>query len=110
MDIKGLNEKFVKAKTIKELEVRLETTIKRNPEIDAADLDGEVVMMNMEKGQYFMMNEIGSRIWEIIQEPTMVSLVIDKLLGEFQVDKEECEKTVIDFLNELSYADLIKIS
>lgn len=110
MDIKSLNGKFTNVKVIKELAVKAGTTVSRNPEIDATDLDGEAVMMNMEKGQYFMMNEVGSRIWEIIDEPTKVSLVIETLIKEFEVDKEECEKTVINFLSELSYAELIKVS
>lgn len=110
MVIKNLNEKFANAKIIKDLGIKLDATILRNPDIDATDLDGEVVMMNMEKGQYFMMNEVGSRIWEIIEEPVNVTSVIDTLLGEFEVNKEECEETVIDFLNKLRYADLIKVS
>ena len=27
-------------------------------------------MMNLDKGQYFMMNEVGSRIWELIEGNT----------------------------------------
>ena len=80
MDMKKLNERFVNSK---KGNIQLENAISRNPEIDATDLDGEVVMMNLEKGQYFMMNEVGSRIWEIINEPIKVSSVINKLLEEF---------------------------
>ncbi|MEG2017876.1 MAG: lasso peptide biosynthesis PqqD family chaperone [Clostridium sp.] len=107
--MKNLNEKFVNAKKIKETSVSEDMVISRNPEIDATDLDGEVVMMNMEKGQYFMMNEVGSRIWELIEEPIKVDAVVNKLLQEFEVEKEECEKTVIEFINELTYADLIQV-
>lgn len=110
MDIKNLNEKFSNAKRIKDTQVKLNNIISRNPEIDATDLDGEVVMMNMEKGQYFMMNEVGSRIWEIIEEPMKISELIDSLLGEFEVERDECENTVMEFLNDLSYGDLIKVS
>lgn len=110
MDIKNLNEKFSNAKRIKDTQVKLNNIISRNPEIDATDLDGEVVMMNMEKGQYFMMNEVGSRIWEIIEEPMKISELIDTLLGEFEVERDECENTVMEFLNDLSYGDLIKVS
>lgn len=110
MDIKKLNEKFSNAKRIKDTQVQLNNIISRNPEIDATDLDGEVVMMNMEKGQYFMMNEVGSRIWEIIEEPMKISELIDALLGEFDVERDECENAVMEFLNDLSYGDLIKVS
>ncbi|MEG0307049.1 MAG: lasso peptide biosynthesis PqqD family chaperone [Clostridium sp.] len=110
MDIKKLNEKFKNAKLIKELEINLEATIARNLEIDATDLDGEVVMMNMEKGEYFMMNEVGSRIWEIIEEPRTVTSVINILLSEFEVEEKDCKETVIEFLTNLKGAELISVN
>ena len=107
MDMKKLNERFTNSKKVS---IQLENAIARNQEIDATDLDGEFVMMNMEKGQYFMMNDVGSRIWEIIEEPIKVSEIINALLSEFEVEREECENTVMEFLNDLNYGDLIKIS
>ncbi|MEG1254492.1 lasso peptide biosynthesis PqqD family chaperone [Clostridium sp.] len=108
MNIKKLNVKSVKIK--KNYGVALDSVITRNSEIDATDLDGEVVMMNLDKGQYFMMNQVGSRIWEIIGEPIKVSKVIDTLLGEFEVEGKECEETVVEFLGKLKYAELISAS
>lgn len=107
MDMKKFNERFINSKKVN---IEKENIISRNPEIDATDLDGEVVMMNMEKGQYFMMNEVGSRIWEIIEEPIKVSEIINALLSEFEVEREECENTVMEFLNDLNYGALIKVS
>lgn len=107
MDMKKLNERFANSK---KGNVEIENIISKNPEIDATDLDGEVVMMNMEKGQYFMMNDVGSRIWEIIEEPIKVSEIINALISEYEVEREECENTVMEFLNDLSYGDLIKVS
>lgn len=107
MDMKKHNERFANSK---KGNVEIENIISKNPEIDATDLDGEVVMMNMEKGQYFMMNDVGSRIWEIIEEPIKVSEIINALISEYEVEREECENTVMEFLNDLSYGDLIKVS
>lgn len=107
MDMKKLNERFANSK---KGNVEIENIISKNPEIDATDLDGEVVMMNMEKGQYFMMNDVGSRIWEIIEEPIKVSEIINALISEYEVEREECENIVMEFLNDLSYGDLIKVS
>jgi len=82
----------------------------KNLEIDDTDLDGEKVMMNLEKGQYFMMNEVGSRIWDIIKEPIKVSEIINALTSEYDVDSKTCEDNVVDFLGRLNNADLIAIS
>lgn len=90
--------------------INLDTIINKNLEIDDTDLDGEKVMMNLDRGQYFMMNEVGSRIWDIIEKPMNVRQVIETLRGEYQVDEETCKDTVIEFLGRLDNADLISVS
>lgn len=97
-------------KVKKDYGINLETVINKNLEIDDTDLDGEKVMMNLDKGEYFMMNEVGSRIWEIISEPINVRRIIDTLRSEYEVDEETCKDTVVEFLGRLNNADLISIS
>ena len=55
-----INFKKSTEKTKKDFEINLDTIINKNLEIDDTDLDGEKVMMNLDKGEYFMMNEVGS--------------------------------------------------
>lgn len=94
---------------IKPVDIKLNSMIIRNAEIDDTDLDGEKVMMNLDKGQYFMMNEVGSRIWEIASEPKTVEEIVRVLLNEYEVEREQCENTVVEFLGELAKSDLIKV-
>ena len=94
----------------KDYGINLDTVINKNLEIDDTDLDGEKVMMNLDKGEYFMMNEVGSRIWEIISEPINVKEIISTLRNEYEVDEETCRDTVIEFLGRLDNADLISIN
>lgn len=108
MEIKKLKVKS--AEINGNMKMTLNSKIIRNSDIDATDLDGEVVMMNLEKGQYFMMNQVGSRIWEIIKEPSTVNNIINTLLGEFQVEKNQCKENVVEFLGKLKNADLISIN
>lgn len=97
-------------KVKKDYGINLDTVINKNLEIDDTDLDGEKVMMNLDKGEYFMMNEVGSRIWEIISEPINVKEIISTLRNEYEVDEETCKDTVIEFLGRLDNADLISIN
>ena len=97
-------------KVKKDYGINLDTVINKNLEIDDTDLDGEKVMMNLDKGEYFMMNEVGSRIWEIISEPINVKEIINTLRNEYEVDEETCKDTVIEFLGRLNHADLISIN
>ena len=105
-----INFKKNNGKVRKDLEINLDTVINKNLEIDDTDLDGEKVMMNLDKGEYFMMNEVGSRIWEIISEPINVKGIIENLCSEYEVDEETCKDTVVEFLGRLNNAELISIS
>ena len=88
-----------------------DSTIKRNPELVASEIDGETVMMSIDNGEYFGLDTVGSRIWEIIKEPIKVEQLIDILLEEFEVSREQCELDTIDFLNQLFDKKLVlKIS
>ena len=89
--------------------MKLETVVKRNHEIDASDLDGEKVMMDLEKGHYFMLNGVGSDIWDLIENPISIKMIIEELMKQYEVGYEECEKEVKDFLHNLHHANLVMI-
>ena len=107
LDFKRFSGKVGQAR--KDYGVNIDSVITKNTEIDDTDLDGEKVMMNLDKGQYFMMNEVGSRIWELIEGNTPIVNIIETLTNEYDVDEETCENTVMEFLGRLKNADLIKV-
>ena len=89
--------------------IESENIIVKNKEIDDSDIDGDKVMMNLDKGEYFMMNQVGSRIWDIIINPITVKDIIIKLLEEYDVEENTCKASVIEFLERLNRAELISI-
>lgn len=87
--------------------INLDSIVSYRQDIDTTDIDGEKVMMDLVKGQYFALNSVGSRIWEEIQSPVKVSEVVNILLSEYEVDRETCEKSVIEFIEGLNSAGLL---
>ncbi|MDD3225754.1 MAG: lasso peptide biosynthesis PqqD family chaperone [Clostridium sp.] len=77
--------------------------------LDTTDLDGEVVMMDMDRGKYYNFNAVGSRIWKFIEEPIPIKEVIDRLLSEFDIDENKCGTSVMEFVKKLKADDLIEI-
>ncbi len=73
-------------------------------------MDEEVVMMSVEKGNYYGLNRVGSEIWEKLTEPLTVGSLCDKLMQEFDVEKEQCEREVITYLEKLVSEGLILVS
>ena len=89
--------------------ISLDNMAVRLQEIDVTDLNGEKVMMNLDKGEYFALNEVGSRIWDIIIKPMSVKDIIHILLKEYNIDETSCKEQVISFLGRMNDAEIIKI-
>lgn len=89
--------------------MNLNLEVQQSNEIDASDLEGEKVMMNLELGKYFALNPVASRIWDIINKKITINDIVAILLNEYNVDKKQCEDSVISFLEKLEEYDLIKV-
>ena len=73
------------------------------------DLNGEAVILNMKSGVYCGLNEVGARIWQLIQEPVNIKRIRDTLLEEFDVEPSRCERDVLTLLQQLADQGLIEI-
>ena len=89
--------------------LNLDSIVSYREDIDTTDIDEDKVMMDLEKGQYFALNSVGSRIWEEIQSPVKISEVVNILLSEYDVDRETCEKSVMEFIDCLLYTSWINM-
>lgn len=73
-----------------------------------SDMDGEKVMLSIDNGKYYNLGTVGSEIWELIEKPISVSVLLSTLMDRFEVTKTECETQVISFLSDLLKNDLIQ--
>ncbi|ADL54861.1 lasso peptide biosynthesis PqqD family chaperone [Gallionella capsiferriformans] len=89
--------------------VELSSIISQGTDPICTEVDGETVMMSIEKGNYYGMNGVGSRIWQLIAEPMSVSVLCGILLDEFCIDKKTCEVDALIFLNKLEEQNLIQV-
>lgn len=83
-------------------------TIKMKKQLNVTDLSGEKVMVDFEQGKYFMIKGVGNDIWDMLTDNITVAQIVDKLLQEYDVTEEMCEKEVLDFLNNLESLGIIE--
>ncbi|MED3912181.1 lasso peptide biosynthesis PqqD family chaperone [Peribacillus simplex] len=72
-----------------------------------SDMDGELVMLSIEKGNYYNLGVLGGEIWSLIERPITISDLIDKLMSQYDVSQQECEEEVLSFLSDLYNEGLI---
>jgi len=72
-------------------------------------VDGVTVLMNVGNGKYYKLDDIGSRIWTMIETPATVSSVCERLVQEYEVDPTTCEAEVLTLLDRLLENSLINV-
>lgn len=89
--------------------VLLDSTIVRSQDQVSTDLGGEVVTLALNSGQYYGLEEVGARIWDIIREPKTVKEILDILLNHYDVEPERCERDLLAVLQEMADEGLVEI-
>ena len=76
---------------------------------NVTDLAGEKVMVDFEQGKYFCIKGVGNDIWDMLdgqegEDGITVEAILHKLMEEYEVMEEVCEKEVLAFLDKLEQA------
>ncbi len=90
--------------------ISLNTLIHRAEGNIEAEIDGELVMMNIETGDYYGLDVSAKRIWEIVEKPCTYKNLIEQLTEEFEVTETQCKSDVEKFLAEMAENNLIVIT
>lgn len=85
----------------------LSTPISRNADLLAADMDGETVMMSIERGEYYGIGGVGTRVWELLAQPTSIAEIIRSICAEYEVDEAACRADMQAFVEKLVQNGLI---
>jgi hypothetical protein len=92
------------------MKLTLDSKVQRNPEMVSGNMDGEIVMLSLQRGEYFGLDKVGSRIWELIEQSITVDNIKKVLLDEYEVDVLTCEKDLIEFLEDLESKGLLIVN
>ena len=72
----------------------------RNPQVCAAELDGEICLFEPVKAEYLNLNSTGSAIWNLLETPTDLDHLVEALQSRYEVDLEMCRQQTEAFLSE----------
>jgi len=75
----------------------------------SSDLGGEVAILELTSGVYYGLNEVGARVWELVQEPVAVSEVRAAIVEEYEVEPARAERDVLALLHRLAHEGLIEV-
>ena len=86
--------------------------MKIKKELIKRDIAGDTILVPVGKTVYdsnglFVLNEVATSIWDVLAECETQAEIVDKLLEEYEVSREEAEKDTAEFLDTLRKMQII---
>jgi hypothetical protein len=75
----------------------------------AAESDGEMIVLDAERGDFLQLNKTAARIWALLEEPLSFGDLCARLAEQFAVDAADCREDVLAFVGDLSRRGLVEI-
>ncbi|MGY2875590.1 hypothetical protein ACVW00_002780 [Marmoricola sp. URHA0025 HA25] len=85
-----------------------EATYVRRPGLHAVEMDGELVMMGLEQGEYYGLRDVAASLWQHLSEPRTTEQLCGLVADEYDVTSEACREDVVAFLDELAAKKLVE--
>lgn len=84
--------------------------LSRNSELIFSKIDNEIVLLGIQNGEYYNLNEIGAFIWELLSNPMTLVEVTNALVENFEITPEECYQDIEPFIIETLKKGIFNVS
>lgn len=89
-------------------QLSLDASVARTDDNLSSNLAGEEVVLNLLDGVYYGLNEVGARIWALMETADTPREICDALEEEYEVDRSVLESDVCALLADMEEAGLIE--
>jgi hypothetical protein len=88
----------------------LHTVVVATAEQVSCALGDEAAILNLKNSVYYGTDPVGTRVWNWLQQPRSVEEIRDRILDEYEVGAERCEKDLLVLLEKMRAEGLIEVS
>lgn len=88
----------------------MNTAFKPSPDAMAREVGGELVILHLGRGVYFGLDEVGTRIWQLLDEGLTLAAVGDRLEEEYDVERTTLDRDLEALIGQLLEHDLVSQS
>jgi coenzyme PQQ biosynthesis protein PqqD len=82
-------------------EALLEGRVRRQDGILAQEAHGQTVLLRLEDGGYYALDEVGAMIWELCDGGRAVGEIVALLCEEFDAPEDVVKADVLEFIDDL---------
>ena len=87
----------------------LSTRVSIPDEVLFKDLGDEAVILELSTGQYYGLDEVGSRMWRQLREHGEVGAAYRALRDEYRVAADELRRDLLEFVDRLASRKLLEL-
>ena len=87
--------------------IKPESRPARNEQLLTQQSAGTLILFNLEDGQYYALNEVGTRIWELSDGTRSIAEMVTIVSQEFDAPSEMVEADVMQLLEELAHEGMV---
>ena len=81
------------------------------PHVTATPLPGELVLLQLETGHYYGLDEIGARAWTfLVTDGLSVGDAAIKITSEFETDLRQAQEDLLKLVTSLEAAKLVQLA
>ena len=91
------------------MKVSLPTRIMLSPEVFFQELEGEAVLLDLHNEYYYSLDDVGTRMWQLLVEHREVATVVERLLAEYDVDEATLRRDLAQLIAALADAGLVTV-
>ena len=78
-------------------------------EVVSRNINGETLVLVPTCNKLYRLNKVGKVIWENLDGKTTIDEIVSVISRKFEIEKENVQKDVIEFIDELSTRGMIVI-
>ncbi len=91
------------------LDITASSELSHRADLLEASLDDEVVLLSVERGSYYCLDDIGSDVWRLTAEPRRAGDVIAALTKIYEADEATIAADLFPLLREMAAEGLIDV-
>lgn len=85
-------------------------SVRVNPSTLHRQLQGEGVLLQLDTGEYFGLDDVGERFWSLLVECGDLEVVETRLLEEFDVDRATLSRDLETLVDDLVQRQLVDLA
>ena len=89
--------------------IGLDTRPRRREGLLSQRAEDSRVLLDPQDGQYYALDEVGGRIWDLCDGTRDLAAVVEELCREYDTPAEEVEPDVLAFVAELAEGHLLLV-